>query len=152
MWWWFAAAMADPVQLQWSGRVLDPSGRPTTGAVDVSVGLFAAANGGDPLWSESLQDVAAVDGFVSVVLGFGSAIPSDLFDDGDLFLAVTVDGRSHGGRLPVLAVPAARRIERVQAAGSPPVACGAATEGRWYLDLTAGALRVCDGVQWKDLG
>lgn len=62
-------ALAGPQVLQYQGRLTGPDGEALHGPVDVTFALYAAARGGEPLWSETFGGLALDQGRFSVLLG-----------------------------------------------------------------------------------
>ena len=104
------ASAAAPVQLVHQGRLLDAAGDPVHGTADLEVSLFAAASGGDPLWSETLDDVRLDGGYFSAVLGTTGDLPHDVFDEA-LYVAVAVNGEAMGPRSPLGSIASANSVD-----------------------------------------
>jgi len=68
------------------------------GSYSVGFALYSASSGGSALWSES-QSVATKKGLFSATLGSISIIPDNLFQGSPLYLGVSFDGGSEGGRV-----------------------------------------------------
>ena len=86
-------AMAVPTQLNHQGRLLDSDGIPVEGTLPVTFTLEDAPEGGDVLWSETLE-VSFSDGYFSVRLGtdLDNDVDASLLSDEPLWLGLTVDG------------------------------------------------------------
>lgn len=94
-----------PGQVSFQGLLLDSSGQPVTGNVDLAFALFANASGGTPLWSESHPATAVVDGVYDVALGSVTPLTPAILAGTTRHLEVTVDGETLTPRRPLLAVP-----------------------------------------------
>jgi hypothetical protein len=103
------AGAAVPGQVDFQGLLLDTSGQPATGSVDLDFTLFDAPAGGTALWSETLLDVPLVDGVYSVTLGATTPITPAVLGTGSLYLEIVVEGETLEPRRPLLAVPYAVR-------------------------------------------
>lgn len=78
-----------PQLLGYQGRLVRTDGTPENGNGQMRFGLFSAETGGSPLWEEN-QAVNLQQGYYSTHLGRLTAFPSTLFDDGTLWLEVSV--------------------------------------------------------------
>ena len=89
-----APARADvPGMIHYQGHLEDAGGVPFSGRVDMTFGVYATPEGGEPLWSEAFagQDAVAVaDGELGVYLGETSPLSADLFTGGERWLGVSV--------------------------------------------------------------
>jgi hypothetical protein len=135
-----ALAHAAPTELVWQGRLLDAAGAPISGEHDVSFSLYAAAEGGTPLWSET-DRLTLADGHFSTVLGDGSPL-GGVIGEASRYLGIAVDGVALAPRQVLVGVPyaiRAREAERVLFDATTP--CDAAHVGlfRW----TGDALTLC---------
>jgi len=73
-------AIAAPMSIDHTARLLDGLGAPVQGSVSVSVQLFDAATGGASLWSNTYTPTAA-DGYVSLTLTGGTpSLSTAVFD------------------------------------------------------------------------
>src|SRR5205085_1502782 len=77
-----------PGQISYQGYLTDANGVPlatnTPQNFNVLFDIYSAPNGGTPLWGES-QVVTVSQGFFTVLLGVGNAIPSSaIFHTNDL--------------------------------------------------------------------
>ncbi len=71
-------------KLPFQGRLLD-NGIPFNGTATFEFSIS------DPAWSETISDVSVSDGFYSVVLGESTALPKNIFTDGEAALNITVN-------------------------------------------------------------
>src|SRR5438105_5032709 len=82
-----ALLLAVPLAISHQGRLLGADDKPATGAVDLKLALYAAAEGGDAVWSASFHVQLGPGGTYSVMLddaGLAAAFA------GDRWLGVTV--------------------------------------------------------------
>ena len=125
-----SAALADaPAKLAYQGRLLDASGAPAQGVVDLTFSVFAAATGGNPLWSEP-EHVALTDGFYAVTLGDAAPLTPDVFDGTERFLETAVGGTALTPRQRVDSVPYAFAATTAAALQGNAVAPGAPGDGQ----------------------
>lgn len=105
-----ASAVAAPTAVGYVGELQTPNGIPFSGSVSVGVSLFAAASGGDMLWTEDLGTVDVELGRFDVVLGETdpNGLLTALMTGGELYLEFVVAGETLAPRQRVLAVPFAR--------------------------------------------
>jgi subtilisin-like proprotein convertase family protein len=75
----------------YDGFLTDLNDQPLDAVVALRFALYEQVDGGDPLWQESVSDVAVQQGAFSVSLGRGTPFPSGLFNRPDLHLGLTVD-------------------------------------------------------------
>ena len=129
-WWtlfllWPALAMAVPVELTHSGRILDAAGGGIDDTATLTFTLYDASN--TALYAED-QEIRLNDGYYAALIGPTGqpALDSDVFDGGDLFIEVAVDGQVFGTRSRIASVPYAVRSET---AGHALTADAATTAG-----------------------
>ena len=108
-----SSAQAVPNFLTHQGEISENSG-PVTGSASVVFKLYADAEGGSALWTQTI-DVTFDNGFYSVVLGSDSSpMDTDLFDGSDLYLGITFeDNGEFTPRNRVTSVPYAIRAGSV---------------------------------------
>lgn len=128
-----AAPPSLPQTQSYQGVLLDSSGDPQTGSVDLTVRIYDAISAGTLLYKQSFLGVALVDGIFSVVLGpsglatdapanplttsFETALSGDLPATGaSRFLEVTVGASGALPRTQLLAVPYAFQARRAESA------------------------------------
>jgi len=93
-----AAAFALPLSpsggtIPYPGRLNDAAGQPVAdGAYDFTFALYAAATGGEPLWSEVQEGVEVQGGTFLASLGRTQAIPSPLLSRLEMWLEIAVRG------------------------------------------------------------
>lgn len=93
-----------PAKLSYQGRLLSNDGRPLSGPVSVSFSIFASAQGGTALWSET-QTLGLADGYYAAQLGDVTNLPAGTFDGSERFLSLTIDGSELLPRQKVNSVP-----------------------------------------------
>jgi hypothetical protein len=80
--------------IPYQGRLADKNGAPLTQTVNMIFRLYAAANGGSPLWEEQwtgANSVQVSDGLFNVMLGSLTPIPQAVITgNSNLFLGITV--------------------------------------------------------------
>ena len=84
-----ALAAAVPATVGYQGRLYDQNGNPITGTLSVVFSLYATANGGTAVWSET-QSVAFADGYFATQLGSVTAFGTTAFDGTVRYLGVKV--------------------------------------------------------------
>jgi hypothetical protein len=92
-----------PQTVGFHARVLDADGQARSGLVTMTFALHSAAEGGSGLWTED-QDVAFLDGFLSVILGAVTPIPPGALL-GDRYLQIAIGAEVLGPRMHVGAAP-----------------------------------------------
>ena len=108
------APQASPRLMHYQGRFTDDNGIPLPGPVRLRFTLFKDAEGGPGLWTELHDEVALDDGACSVLLGSVVNLPVGLFEDSELYLAVTVgDGDELSPRFRLVSVPYAFESARL---------------------------------------
>jgi hypothetical protein len=109
------------VTIPYAGTLADPAGQPVAnGLYDFSLALYAAASGGEPLWSEVQKGVAVEGGAFELSLGRVTAIPATVLDGGARWLAVGVRGPGESKFTPLL--PRQRLSVTLPAAPDSPTA------------------------------
>jgi hypothetical protein len=107
-----AAASAVPLQLTHTGRLIDASGRPVSGAHTVDVRVHDHATAGAVVWSSGPITVTFTDGHYAVVLGADGSLEASDFD-GARFLDVVLDGTPMAPREAIRSVPYAIQAHTV---------------------------------------
>ena len=142
-------AFADvPVSMTHQGRLLDDDGAAKTGDVDLEFALYDAADDGTILWSDNISTVLNDQGVYSVTLGDeAQPIDSELLQDGEVYLALTVDGDEMSPRMELTSVPFASLASTAEVANS--VVDGAITSD----SLAEGAITgdVIESVGWEQI-
>jgi hypothetical protein len=98
-------AVAAPLEIESSGRLLDAAGAPVNGDRSVGFSLYDAETGGNLLWSDTFT-LSVQDGYYTARLGSGP-VPLEISDFSGVtpWLAVTVGGSPVGARSPLASVP-----------------------------------------------
>jgi trimeric autotransporter adhesin len=118
-----AAPNVVPGLINYSGVLKDATGRPLTGVTGVTFLLYAAEQGGIPLWLETQNVMPEKSGRYSVQLGATSknGIPPDLFMNGEArWLAVQIFNEPEQPRVLLVAVPYAMKALDAQTIGGLP--------------------------------
>jgi hypothetical protein len=103
---------AAPFEFNYQGMLLEGTdGPPLEGVHDLSFRIYAGPGpGGTALWTEVHAGVEVSKGQFSVILGSVTAIPDNLFADGERWLGVTVDAEEEiSPRMKIVSVPWAMR-------------------------------------------
>ncbi len=136
---------AAPTDITQQLRILDITGSPANGAVDLAVELTNGSGVGLGNWT--FDGVNVSGGYVSVVL---DSVDSDSLA-GEVWLAVTVDGSPMGAAVEIGSVPRALLSQRTQgvAVGTATYGsdCVAQGPGAMVYDAAVG-LVVCNGSTW----
>lgn len=132
----FADGFSDPEGvprlLQYEGNLLQNGFPVPDGPQTLRFTLYGAASGGNPLWNAS-EFVTTLNGHFAVTLGNTAggkpALPTDVFDAGDVWLEVAVLNPASQfeivGRQRVVSVPYARRAASAASADAALVATSA---------------------------
>ena len=81
------------VTISYPGALTDATGQPAAdGAYDFTFALYAAPEGGEPLWTETQTAVPVAEGAFVTLLGNVNSIPKQVLDSGAQWLAVSVRG------------------------------------------------------------
>jgi hypothetical protein len=112
-----------PTLINFTGTLVDASGKPLTGTVGVTFYLFKDDQGGSPLWLETQNVQADHTGHYSVALGStrSTGLPSDIFVAGEArWLSVQPQGQPELPRVMLLSVPYALKAGDAQTIGGLP--------------------------------
>ncbi len=105
---------ATPQGISYQGRLTDSGGSPLTGTYNLNFGIYTTPSGGAPQWSEDHVSVNVDGGIFTVILGTMTPFPAGLFQDGDLFLGISIDGGAEANpRQQLLSVPFAQTVETI---------------------------------------
>jgi hypothetical protein len=143
-------AAAAPLTVTHQGRVLDASGTPAAGAVDLRVRIYDVPSSGTALFDETLPAVPLSGGYYTVVLGAAST-PLDVTDvtGGPRYVGVTVGaGAELAPRTLLTAVPSAVSATSVVAIDAPST-CTTANRGALQFTSAGATLEVCTGTAWQ---
>ncbi|HUO29818.1 MAG TPA: hypothetical protein VMU80_11420 [Bryobacteraceae bacterium] len=122
-----ASAQAPPPLIQFSSVASDESGTPLSGVVNITFSLYSAQQGGEPLWTETQNDIPLdPTGHYSVQLGItqSNGVPTALFTTGEAhWLGVQISGQAEQPRVLLLSVPYALKAgDAATIGGLPPSA------------------------------
>jgi len=113
-----AALSIQSATLPYQGLATDAKGIPKADAsYPVGFALYSVSTGGAALWSES-QSVSTKKGLFSTTLGSVTTIPDSLFKGTALFLGVSFDSSSEGGRVQLGTTPLALHALKADSASS----------------------------------
>ena len=129
-----AASSQVPPLIQFSNVATDEGGSSLSGAVNLTFSLYAAQQGGEPLWTETQNNVQLdATGHYSVQLGVTkpSGVPTTLFTSGEArWLEVRVAEQAEQPRVLLLSVPYALKAgDAATIGGLPPSAFVLAAPG-----------------------
>ena len=85
-----SSVFAVPPYLSHQGRILQSDQVPVTGIVILDFSIYEQAEGGNPVWSETLE-TALDNGFYSVTLGTDQSLEDISLDNGLLYLGINID-------------------------------------------------------------
>jgi hypothetical protein len=118
--WIAAASAAPPPDVTYQGRLLDPSGEPLAGPVDLEIRVFDQPAAGTELYRGQHPGVALADGVFGVQLGTGASpvgsFDAALFAQMNRWLEVAVDGEMLAPRQAFSSVAYALQAEHAQTA------------------------------------
>lgn len=87
-----------PATVPYGGRLADAAGQPVAdGVYAFRFTLYAEAEGGDPLWSETQENVTVTGGEFATLVGSAVPLPAVLPSGGKLWLLVAVRGQNDAG-------------------------------------------------------
>ena len=112
-----------PHLVKYAGVVRNASGEPLTGTVGVTFALYAAEQGGSPLWIETQNVQVDSQGRFSVSLGAtkSEGLPQNLFVSGEArWLGVQPQGQPEQPRSQLISVPYAMKAGDAQTIGGLP--------------------------------
>lgn len=116
------AGAAPPPDVAYQGRLLDATGAPLTGFVDLELRIFDQPADGTLLYAERHEGVALRDGIFQILLGTGSlpqgSFDADLFAASNRYLEVAVDGETLSPRQPLSSTPYAFQSQFAVQAGN----------------------------------
>ncbi len=116
-----------PPLIQFSNVASDEGGNTLSGAVSITFSLYAGQRGGEPLWTETQNNVPLDStGHYSVQLGITkpNGVPTALFTSGEArWLGVQIVGQAEQPRVLLLSVPYALKAgDAATIGGLPPSA------------------------------
>ena len=112
-----------PHLVNYSGKVLDPAGKPLSGIAGVTFAIYKDPTEGSPLWLETQNVTADGRGNYTVQLGTTKpdGLPLALFSSGEArWLGVTVNGGAEQPRVLLLSVPYALKAADAETVGGLP--------------------------------
>ncbi len=118
-----ASQAAVPPFLPVSGVLLDVSGKPIAGSVEITLAIYSESKGGTPLWSEAQTVTADSRGQYNVTIGAATpiGIPVSVFAGGGIrWLGITPIGEHELARSPILSVPYALKAADADTLGGVP--------------------------------
>jgi|HubBroStandDraft_6_1064221.scaffolds.fasta_scaffold00022_90 hypothetical protein len=122
-----AANATVPPLIQFSNVATDEGGSTLSGVVSIAFSLYNSQEGGEPLWSETQNNIQLdPTGHYSVQLGITkpNGVPSTLFTTGEArWLGVQIAGQAEQARVLLLSVPYALKAgDAATIGGLPPSA------------------------------
>jgi len=108
-----------PQQVRYSGKLPTRSGD----TAELVFHIYAASEGGEPLWTETQSVLVAEDGSYSVLLGSATAagLPQSVFANGAArWLGITIDGSEEPARALLSSVPYAMKSADAQSLAGHP--------------------------------
>jgi hypothetical protein len=112
-----------PQLVNFSGKVIDPGGKPVSGIAGVTFAIYQEQYEGAPLWLETQNVTADAEGNYTVQLGATKpqGLPLDLFSTGEArWLGVRINGGEEQPRVLLLSVPYALKAADAQTLGGMP--------------------------------
>jgi hypothetical protein len=104
-----------PKKISFQGYVSSLSGSPIQGTHEFAFRLYAAQNGGDPLWSD--KDTLELDnGQFHAYLGANTPLPMEVFTGSVLWLETLLDGSALPSRQPLVSVAYSFRAQKADTA------------------------------------
>ena len=152
-------ASATPVELTHQARLLDASGLPLEDPQRITLSLFASQDATVPLWSDGF-DVDPAEGYVSVVLGSGEPLDTDVLFRPEVWVQVAsggVLGRQRLMSVPYAAVARSVDGDRGRFSGAVTLGteddsfCTGDTAGSLIWDAGSERVLVCDGSDFRPL-
>lgn len=121
-----------PPTINYQAKVLDAVGNVVSGPLDLEVGLWDSADGGQLLYHEQQLDTPAVDGVINLLIGTGTNPTGELNAStfsGDRWLEVSVEGETLAPRQPLSAVAYAFQADQAEFATTAGDVSVRTTEG-----------------------
>jgi len=108
------ASNSVPRIIGYQGKLLDNSGQPLSGIVDLRFAIYDAETEGEELWFEDHSDVEITDGLLNLILGYINHIADSVFQDSVCYLGVKVgDDPEMHPRSRLASVPYAYRVATI---------------------------------------
>ncbi|HKO04940.1 MAG TPA: hypothetical protein VJW51_09335 [Candidatus Acidoferrales bacterium] len=132
-----------PRLVKFAGTLMDAAGQPRGGTVSVAFAVYAAEEGGTPLWLETQNVQADAQGHFTVLLGAASAdgLPIELFSSGEprwLGVKAHADGGAEQPRVLLVSVPYALKAADAETLGGLPASAFAMAEDAARGENSAG--------------
>ena len=139
-----AAASGDiPRKINYQGKLTSGAGVPLPGSHSMVFSIYAAAEGGAPLWSETKTAEADSDGIFSTVLG--SVNPVDVHFTSPCWLETEVDGETLAPRREIVSVPFAYQAANATEASNAVALGGRPVEAFADSSVDGHSLDAADG-------
>jgi len=100
--------------MNYQGRLLDESGTPVNGNVEVAVAIYTNDEGGVSVYSEAVGQVAVQNGIYTFGFGTNTSPVSSALLNPECWLELSIDGSPLSPRQKLLAVPYAVRSREVE--------------------------------------
>jgi hypothetical protein len=110
--------------ITFNGTVKEASGLPKIGSFPITFRLYAAQEGGEPLWTENQSVQTGDQGKYTVLLGSAAkdGLPLEVFSSGKAqWLGVQVEGQDEEARVLLVAVPYALKAADADTVGGKPI-------------------------------
>jgi hypothetical protein len=147
------ALAAVPATLTHQGRLLDATGRAIEGAHDIRVTLYDTQASPGGFWTKNFASIPIQSGYYAVTLATSdSAQPIDpaSFNDGEVWVAVAVDGVDVGPRERIAATGYSFVAANASSGGGGQVPAGSGgsctTEGSLTWNAASDTLYACNGT------
>jgi hypothetical protein len=119
-----ASTQAPPPLIQLSNIAIDEGGNTLSGVINITFSLYNAQQGGEPLWSETQNNIQLdTTGHYSVQLGITkpNGVPVALFNTGEArWLGIRIAEQAEQRRVLLLSVPYALKAGDAQTLGGLP--------------------------------
>ena len=136
-----AAGAQVPGTIGVQGRLASGAGIAVDGSFALTFRLFAAASGGEALWSEEHKDIETAGGAFSAILGLQDPVTGAVLLGGSAWIEVQVENEPPLPRRPLSAVPSALLAAEAEVAATAKLADNAALlEGKSLSQITADIL------------
>jgi trimeric autotransporter adhesin len=119
-----SAALVPPPLIQFSSVATDEGGNTLSGVVNITFSLYSSQQGGEPLWTETQNNVPlGATGNYSVQLGITqpNGVPTTLFTTGEAhWLGIQIAGQADQPRVLLVSVPYALKAGDAETIGGFP--------------------------------
>ena len=96
---------AVPSEINYQGKLVDPSGVAIDGVVNLTFSFFASEMSADTLWQETHVGVSVEKGLFDVILGSVTSFPDSLNFSNQYWLEIAVNGEALSPRISLTSVP-----------------------------------------------